>query len=75
MSSTAARRGEQLLYTVNEACDVLRIGRTKIYELMSDGRLPFARLDGRRRVFADDVRQLLVAQGTISHSGNGDLSL
>ena len=63
MPSTPHGRGEQLFYTVNEARDVLRIGRTKIYELMSDGRLPFLMLDGRRRIRGEDVRQLPVAQG------------
>ena len=64
MDRNPAWQGEQQVYTVNEACALLRIGRTKIYELMSEGRLPFAMLDGRRRVFVDDARQLLIEQAS-----------
>jgi hypothetical protein len=30
---------ERLAYTITEACDVMRIGRTKLYELLADKKL------------------------------------
>jgi excisionase family DNA binding protein len=43
-------RVDKLLLTPEEAADVLSIGRSKVYELISDGRLPSVRIDASRRV-------------------------
>ncbi|MGH8923574.1 MAG: helix-turn-helix domain-containing protein [Acidimicrobiia bacterium] len=40
----------KLLLTPEEAADLLSIGRSKVYELMSDGRLASVRIDACRRV-------------------------
>lgn len=49
----------QLAMTVAEACAAARIGRTVLYELIRDGKLP-ARKCGRRTVIlADDLRRLI----------------
>ena len=32
------------LWTVDEACELLRLGQTKLYELMNSGELPFIKL-------------------------------
>lgn len=41
---------EKLLLTPEEAADLLSIGRSKVYELMGDGRLASVRIDASRRV-------------------------
>ena len=43
-------RVDKLLLTPEEAADALSIGRSKVYELISDGRLPSVRIDASRRV-------------------------
>lgn len=46
-----ARNGmEKLLLTPEDAADLLSIGRSKVYELMGDGRLASVRIDASRRV-------------------------
>ena len=41
---------EKLLLTPEVAADLLSIGRSKLYELIGDGRLASVRIDGSRRV-------------------------
>jgi excisionase family DNA binding protein len=41
---------DKLLLTPEEAASVLSIGRSKVYELISDGRLASVRIDASRRV-------------------------
>jgi excisionase family DNA binding protein len=41
---------EKLLLTPEDAADLLSIGRSKLYELLGDGRLTSVRIDGSRRV-------------------------
>lgn len=43
-------RVDKLLLTPEEAAGALSIGRSKVYELISDGRLPSVRIDASRRV-------------------------
>lgn len=46
-----ARNGmEKLLLTPEDAAELLSIGRSKVYELMGDGRLASVRIDASRRV-------------------------
>lgn len=40
---------EPLLYTINDAADVLSIGRTKFYELLDSGQITTVTI-GRRRL-------------------------
>jgi excisionase family DNA binding protein len=48
-----------LAYSIAEACEVARIGRTSIYEAISSGEL-IARKNGRRTVIlSDDLRRWL----------------
>ena len=45
------RKGiNRLLLTPEDAADLLSIGRSKLYELIGDGRLASVRIDGSRRV-------------------------
>ena len=41
---------EKLLLTPEDAADLLSIGRSKLYELLGDGRLPSVRIGASRRV-------------------------
>jgi excisionase family DNA binding protein len=41
---------EKLLLTPEDAADLLSIGRSKLYELIGDGRLASVRIDASRRV-------------------------
>ena len=41
---------EKLLLTPEEAASLLSIGRSKVYELLGDGRLASVRIDASRRV-------------------------
>lgn len=41
---------EKLLLTPEEAASLLSLGRSKVYELMGDGRLGSVRIDASRRV-------------------------
>ena len=46
-----ARNGmEKLLLTPEDAADLLSIGRSKLYELIGEGRLASVRIDASRRV-------------------------
>jgi excisionase family DNA binding protein len=44
---------------VDIACQVLGIGRTKLYELMGDGTLPSVKFGRRRLVRLDTARRVL----------------
>ena len=46
---------DALLLTPVEAARVLGIGRTKVYELITTGRLRSVRLDGCRRITPEDL--------------------
>ncbi|MGH2670266.1 MAG: helix-turn-helix domain-containing protein [bacterium] len=41
---------DKLLFTPEEAAERLSVGRSKIYELIGDGRLRSVRLGGSRRI-------------------------
>jgi excisionase family DNA binding protein len=45
----------RLLYRVPEAAEVLGLSRAKVYELINSGALRSVRIDGSRRIKADDL--------------------
>jgi excisionase family DNA binding protein len=45
----------RLLYRIPEAAEVLSISRAKVYELISSGALRSVRIDGARRIKAEDL--------------------
>jgi excisionase family DNA binding protein len=47
---------ERLLYRVQEACELLSQGRTKIYEAIASGKLRSVRVGGSRLIPADALR-------------------
>ena len=50
---------DELLLTPEEAATVLSIGRSKVYELIRDGRLASVRIDASRRVPAEALTEFL----------------
>jgi excisionase family DNA binding protein len=53
---------EPLLLTTEEAANVLRISRSKAYELIASGRLPSITLGRSRRVPLDALRKWIADQ-------------
>lgn len=49
---------ETLLVTVDDAAKALGLGRTSVYALMKDGRLPFVEVGARRRVRVADLKRV-----------------
>jgi excisionase family DNA binding protein len=49
----------KVAYSVNEALDLLSIGRTKFYELVSSGDLNITKLGRKSLVYAIDLAALL----------------
>jgi excisionase family DNA binding protein len=50
--------GERLTCTIAEACEATGIGRTKLYELIGDGRVDTATIGRRRLVKVRSLRRL-----------------
>lgn len=51
---------EQLLYTIQDVADALKISRKKVYELKREGLIPFMKLDAwkcRREALEDFLRE------------------
>lgn len=49
----------KLAYTVEEACDAIGIGRTKLYALANEGRIDMRKVGGRTVVTVESLRRLL----------------
>jgi excisionase family DNA binding protein len=50
-----------LAYSINDACRVTSIGRTRLYELIAEGKLATVQVGRRRLVKADSIRALVQA--------------
>jgi excisionase family DNA binding protein len=48
-----------ITYRVNDACEVSGLSRSKIYELIGEGKLRSVLVAGRRLIPADALRELL----------------
>ena len=53
----------KLLYSVTEAASVLGLGRTKVYEWSRAGVIRSVRIDGSRRIKAEDLRAYVARLG------------
>jgi excisionase family DNA binding protein len=47
---------QKLLYTISEGCQLLSVGRTKLYELIGAGELPVRKLGKKTLISAADLR-------------------
>jgi excisionase family DNA binding protein len=50
---------ERVTCTISEACAASGLGRTKIYEILADGRLESTRIDRRRLILVASLLKLL----------------
>lgn len=50
---------EPLAYSVNDACKVLGLGRTYVYQMISDERLQARKIGKRTLITAASLRRLL----------------
>jgi excisionase family DNA binding protein len=50
---------EPLAYRISDACRVIGIGRTSLYELAADGKLSMIKVAGRTLVPASSLRALI----------------
>ncbi len=53
----------KLLYRVTEAAVVLGLSRAKVFQLIGSGALPSVKIDGARRIKADDLRAYVARLG------------
>ena len=49
-------------------CDLLKMSRTHVYNLLKSGRLPGRKIGGQWRIPVEELRRYLTAQGTTSLS-------
>ncbi len=52
---------KKMVYSVNEAAEQLGVGRTMVYELIGEGRLPSMKLGQRRLVAKADLEAFVDA--------------
>jgi excisionase family DNA binding protein len=48
---------DQLLYTINQCCRLAAVGRTKFYELVSNGEIPVRKVGKKTLVAAADLQR------------------
>lgn len=52
---------ERIAYTIAEACEALRVGRTKLYELLGNKQLKAVALGGKTLIPRTEIEQFLNA--------------
>ena len=52
------------LVSVREACEILRLSRSTLYELMDAGRLGFVRIGRARRLAVAELQRLVTASSS-----------
>ena len=57
--------GQKLTCTINEACEVTGLGRTKLYELIGDGHLATTTVGRRRLVVVRSLLSLLESNTSV----------
>lgn len=53
---------EPLAYSVNEACRVSSLGRTRLYQLIGEGRLEVRKIGKRTLIPATSLRALIAGE-------------
>jgi excisionase family DNA binding protein len=61
--STSSSAHEPLAYSINEACRVSSLGRTRLYELIAEGQLEARRIGKRTLIPAESLRRLINPTG------------
>jgi excisionase family DNA binding protein len=61
-ASAATLDDEPWVFTPQEAAAKLKISRSKVYELISQGELPAVRIGSRRRIVVATLRQWIEEQ-------------
>ena len=59
---------ENMLISIRDAAKLLGIGRSKVYDLMSQGQLATVQIGRRRLVRIDSVRALALGRSTNANS-------
>lgn len=59
---TTSRFPDPITYTINDACKVSGLGRTYLYQLISNGRLKSRKVGKRTLIPAESLRSLLTGQ-------------
>ncbi|MBL0767766.1 helix-turn-helix domain-containing protein [Sphingopyxis sp. DHUNG17] len=54
---------EPLAYSINEACRVSSLGRTRLYQLIGEGRLESRKVGKRTLIPAASLRALVIGEG------------
>lgn len=54
---------EPLAYSIKEACRVSTLGRTRIYQLISEGRLETRKIGKRTLIPARSLHSLILGEG------------
>ena len=57
---------EPMLMTIKDVQEATQLGRTKLYELMRDGKLPYLRIGRSVRVRRDAFEEWLAEQEAVS---------
>jgi excisionase family DNA binding protein len=65
MGSKAVPFTQRLTCTINEACEVTGLGRTKLYELIGDGHLATTSVGRRRLVVVRSLLSLLAPNTSV----------
>lgn len=53
---------EPLAYSVREACRLSSLGRTRLYQLIAEGRLEARKIGNRTIIPAESLRRLIAGQ-------------
>lgn len=52
---------DRIAYSIKETCNLLGLGKTRVYELCNSGDLKVKRIGRRTLVLADSIRALIAA--------------
>ena len=52
---------EKLAFTINETANAIGVGRTKVYNLISEGKIPTIKIGKRTLVPADGLRAFMAS--------------
>lgn len=61
--NTANTALEPLAYSIREACHISSLGRTRLYQLIAEGRLETRKIGRRTLIPAASLRALIEGQG------------